>query len=375
MAVSTDSIEPFARRHGRPQPWRRLVVLCLVLATVACAPRPTTDTLRPVAPASGASVVPIHVATDRALTLRDGDYDYGSLRAPGLNFLHVVASVPPGHQPGVIEWSQQHPDPGHSFAVTAHRKESRADFLRDLAPGPGRQDVLVFVHGYNTSLAEGVFRLAQIAHDSGGGESAILFSWPSRARLGGYVADREAALYARDHLVELLELLARDRRIGRITVLGHSMGGELVMEALRQLRLSGQDRTIAQLHVVLAAPDIDLDTFRAQLDVVGPMEPPLTLLVAADDGALRIASQLNAGRPRLGALDVSDPRIAEAARANRITLIDIGELGAAGVSSHSRFALLAALRPLAMASGTPRLAAAGVFVIHGVMLGAAELGY
>ncbi|MGO8411564.1 alpha/beta hydrolase, partial [Rhizobium ruizarguesonis] len=76
---------------------------------------------------------------------------------------------------------------------------------------------------------------------------------------------------SRDALTDLLAALARDSRIGTITVFAHSMGGWLTVEALRQLRLSGQDDVFNRLTVVLAAPDIDVDVFQAQMQVIGPM--------------------------------------------------------------------------------------------------------
>ncbi|WP_254016398.1 alpha/beta hydrolase, partial [Mesorhizobium escarrei] len=46
-----------------------------------------------------------------------------------------------------------------------------------------KRQVLIFVHGYNNSYADAVFRFAQIVHDSGTDAAPILFTWPSRARV------------------------------------------------------------------------------------------------------------------------------------------------------------------------------------------------
>ena len=81
------------------------------------------------------------------------------------------------------------------------------------------------------------------------------------------------------------------------------MGGLLTVEALRQLRLTGQDRVLDRLQVVLAAPDIDADVFRAQMNVVGPMEMPLIVLVSPDDRALLVSQRLAGQHERVGALD------------------------------------------------------------------------
>lgn len=104
--------------------------------------------------------------------------------------------------------------------------------------------VVVFVHEYNNSYQEAVFRLAQL---SAGGEVdfvPILFSWPSQAELGGYVSDGDAATYARDDLVQLLSSLSKGRPAGSVALAGHSMGGWLVMGALRQLRLQSRNDVV-----------------------------------------------------------------------------------------------------------------------------------
>ncbi len=99
------------------------------------------------------------------------------------------------------------------------------------APRPatrmGKRDVIVFVHGYNENFQEALFRLAGMSADAQIDATPILFSWPSLGALSGYVADKDSVTYSRDYLVQTLTMLASDPRIGKITVLGHSMGGWL----------------------------------------------------------------------------------------------------------------------------------------------------
>jgi len=345
----------------------RLVAVLLVLAA-GCAPRPGDEALR-VAPAEpAAETVTVHVATNRRALPPDSPGDappgFGTVRAPGLAAARFILSIPPDHRVGEIEWPGRQPDPGASMTVVERKDMPLPALIEEVATGPGRGDVRVFVHGYNTNFPEGLFRLAQITRDSGDSGASILFSWPSVGSVAGYAADREAVTYSRDHLAGLLKALARERRIGRISVLGHSMGAWLVMETLRQLRLSGDDATIARLEVILAAPDIDIDVFRTQVETIGPLEPPLTVLVSTDDRALRISGRLNASRTRVGALDISDPRIAAAATAANITLIDIGAIRAPQVGPHSRYAMLAALYPHMRGRDGQALADAGAFVLE-----------
>lgn len=126
--------------------------------------------------------------------------------------------------------------------------------------------------------------------------------------------------------------------MGGITVFGHSMGALLVTEALRQLRIAGKDKIIERLNqVVLAAPDIDLDLFRRQMEVIGPVDPPLTLLVSADDRALLISSRIGGLRMRIGRRGFRDAGLRQIAAANRIQVIDISTLTAPDLPQHNRY--------------------------------------
>ena len=223
----------------------------------------------------------------------------------------------------------------------------------------------MFVHGFNYSFPESLYRLAEMAGDSELDGVPILFAWPSEASLSGYLADKEAVTYSRDGLSDVLAMLAGEGSVGRITLLGHSMGAWLTVEALRQLRLTGRDGVIDRLDVILAAPDIDVDVFRSQMAVVGPLSPPLKVLVSRDDVALAVSSRLAGARPKVGALDVDDPRVLAVALREKIQIIDISALASSDRLNHDRFISLAtlspSLSPAGAASGDLRNAGAFVF--------------
>jgi esterase/lipase superfamily enzyme len=125
------------------------------------------------------------------------------------------------------------------------------------------------------------------------------------------------------------------------------MGGFITAEALKELRIQHRDRVIARLgRVVLAAPDIDVDLFRSQVQTIGPLKPPLTVLVSKDDAALRFSSIAGGSRVRAGALDVDNPLVQEAAVKAKVRIIDISRLQSpdAGMN-HDRFVSLAAFYP------------------------------
>ncbi|HZW46553.1 MAG TPA: alpha/beta fold hydrolase [Microvirga sp.] len=362
---------PFTRHAaggtvGR-SPLTCLILGLLALALGACASRPGPEVLTPVtATVPGARMVTVYVATTRERASPEQNL-FTADRAPGLNYAEFTISIPPGHKTGEIEWPGTIPDPATSFVTVRQTVLDEATFRKRIGSRTGRggRDVGVFVHGYNTNFQEALFRLAQLSADSQPDTVPVLFAWPSEAAITGYVADKEAVTYSRDHLAHVLSTLTRERSVRSVALVGHSMGGWLTMEALRQLRLQGRDEVLARLHVVLAAPDIDLDVFRSQVAVVGPMSPPLTILVSKDDWALAASSRLSGGRERVGTLDVEDARVQAIARQEGLRVVDISTLAAPDTFNHDRFVSFAAVySAVAPESGADPLRQAGAFVFN-----------
>lgn len=346
--------------------WFALIVMTGLVA--GCArPGPSvlvpTDTVAP-----GAKLVTIYVATTR-VRQPDSTNVYTNGRAPEMNYAEFTIAIPPRHKPGEIEWSDGVANPETDFVTVSQSLLTRAEFERKIAPRASSGKAGVFVHGYNVNFQEAVFRLAQMVGDSEVQGVPVLFAWPSDGSLTGYIADRDSAAYSRDGLAQVLTMMARDRPPGGVTVVAHSMGAWLTVETLRQLRLMKQNATLSRLDVVLASPDIDVDVFRSQMQAIGPLQPPITLLVSPQDGALRFSSRIAGERPRLGTLDVNDPRVQEGARLANVRVIDVSSVPSPDSFGHSRFANLASL--YARLSRSERTAAtapaqAGAFVFNSV---------
>jgi esterase/lipase superfamily enzyme len=340
------------------------IVLAAILA--GCA-RPGPEVLVPTqSSVVGAKIVTVYVATTRARAF-PGMNVFTNGR-DGMNYAEFKISIPPGHRPGNIEWPTSTPDPMTNFVTVEQTVLDARTFEHRIATSNGHQgDVKtgVFVHGYNTNFQEALFGLALLAADSDAGGAPILFAWPSEARLTGYVADRDAVTYSRDQLAGLLTTLAGDRSITGITLIGHSMGAWLAVESVRQLRLTGKNAVVSRLGVVLASPDIDVDVFREQMDVIGPLSPPMTLLVSPDDLALQASSRIAGQHQRIGQLDVTDPRVQEAARKAKLYIVDISNLKAPDDLRHDRYVTLASLYPqLATSDPNSSLRHAGAFVLN-----------
>lgn len=273
------------------------IVLALVSATlVACAPR---NVAQYAAPDPAANIERIFVTTE--LELDDLGPIFGETRPDGLKFLHVDVSVPPTHSPGRVEWPDGPPDAATDFVITgSHVYRGAGDMIGAMKRRTPGNESLVFVHGYNNTFSDAVFRFAQMRTDFGVEGPGIVYHWPSAGDPRGYAYDRDSVLYSRDDFKRVLDALTANPG-GRVFLLAHSMGSQLVMETLRQAALSG-DRTLLNRvnGVVLMSPDIDPDVFRQQAEVIGKLPQPFMIFVSQEDRALSLAGFLTGRKPRLG---------------------------------------------------------------------------
>jgi esterase/lipase superfamily enzyme len=318
-----------------------LTVAAIVMALSGCVSRPTTTVLQPVTLRQGAGEqVSILAVTNR--TSDSKDHSFGNRWATDVHYDRFVFSVPTDREGAAITYPSAKPDPKRQFIVTKREKLS-LDALVEDATRADRFDgtASIFVHGYNYSYQEALFRTAQMSADATSMSPPVMFSWPSAASVTGYVTDKDAVLYSRSQLDALIQAMAKAPKIKRIVLFGHSMGGFLSMEVARQLKLQRRDDVLAKLQIVLAAPDIDVDVFQSQLRDIGRLPNPIVLLVSKSDNALSVSSFIGGERPRVGLLNIEDPLIQQAAKQERLTVIDISSLQSSDGLGHDRYASLA----------------------------------
>ncbi len=208
----------------------------------------------------------------------------------------------------------------------------------------------MFIHGYNTLYEEAVYWMAQIVHDSGFTGTAILFAWPSMGKAPMYVADREASTYSRDYLEQALLQISTLPEVHAINVLAHSMGNWVFVETLRQATMNGHGDFNGKLKdVILASPDLDVNVFRTQLDVIGRRPQPITILTAGDDQALKLSTLLGGGVDRAGRITADDPRVIAAAQRYNLQVVDLTGVDDGEGNHHSKYSKSA---PIIAAIGT-----------------------
>jgi len=341
-----------SERHHRlcaiaPRALLATVLLLALMLLSACGGRPDAGALAlNFEPAPDAKVSDILIATTRKRDERPDTYFSGE-RSPTLSFAEASISVPPSHAPGTIEWPDSLPgDPEKAFVARsagyiADKAAFKSKINARLAALPrGERNIFVFIHGYNTRFPEALYRFTQIVHDSQFKGVPVMFTWASRGTLKDYVYDLNSAAVARSALEETLAELA-GTRAENITVLAHSMGNWLLMETAVQARPENRRLLSTRIdEIVLAAPDIDIDLFKAQLKRLGKPVRPFTVIVSRDDKALRISRTIAGGKERVGAYS-DDQELAELGA----IVIDVTDLDSLDSTNHSKFAQLAQLRP------------------------------
>jgi esterase/lipase superfamily enzyme len=283
---------------------------------------------------------PIFIATTREASEVTGTF-FSSGRAPEVGLASVVVTIPPNHVVAQLERpTRLPPDPRTEFTVVdpvVYSTESAfiSEVRRELARRPmGERRLLLFVHGYNNTVSDAILRMAQFVEDTGFEGVPVLFTWASAASASRYVYDLNSALVARAKLKDITAILERTDAES-VDLFAHSMGTFLAMEGLVDGAQTGRlDRRASSInHIVLAAPDIDLDLFRTQLAELPPgLREKMYLLVSKDDGALRASRLIAGGVPRVGAADT------EELEEFGVTVIDLSEIEDSSSGSHSKFA-------------------------------------
>lgn len=326
---------------SKPTSLSAIALLGLLMLLSGCASR-AEGVLVPIAVENPAtSKVNVLVATTRKESDVPGML-YSGERGQKPEVTAITVSIPPdkSRKIGQVQWPRRlPPDPMKDFATTKvepyNRGEARAWLRRQLPPS-GR--VLVFVHGFNNQYEDAVYRFAQIVHDSGADVAPVLFTWPSRGSVFAYNYDKESTNYSRHALEDLLRDLSKEARVRDITVMAHSMGSWLTVEALRQMAIRDGRVTPKIRNVILASPDLDVDVFGQQMAEIGHPRPAFTLFVSQDDRALNLSRRISGNVDRLGQVDPRVEPYRSAFEKAGITVLDLTALQGGDALNHGKFA-------------------------------------
>ncbi|MGD9966633.1 MAG: alpha/beta hydrolase [Hyphomonadaceae bacterium] len=220
----------------------------------------------------------------------------------------------------------------------------RQEFIQQLrASMPGRRggaEVLVFVHGYNTSFTSAVTRAASLGALLEIDGAVVAFSWPSAGRLLSYIDDGNVAQNDANYgaLARLLRDVVAQERVRRVYVVAHSMGNRLLIRALDEVRQETprSGRAVVFDEIVFASPDVRRREFETVIPRVRHLATRMTLYASNRDRALRVSTFLHFFdlRPRVGIAD--PPMDMEETETVVTTDVSSGSFGHDDFSSNAR---------------------------------------
>ncbi|MBN9981501.1 alpha/beta hydrolase [Rhizobium laguerreae] len=328
------------KRRGLPAALTGLLIATMALA--GCGGRPIGVMQAAGTAAPGTSKVDLLVATTRAADDNPAVLFSGE-RGTGLAVNAVDVSIPPeaNRKAGQVQWPSRLPaDPLRDFVTVSvdplEGERAGETWLKTHMPKSRR--VLVFVHGFNNRYEDAVYRFAQIVHDSHADVAPVVFTWPSRGSIFDYNYDKESTNYSRDALEELLTRTAANPAVSDITIMAHSMGTWLTVEALRQMAIRNGHVAPKINNVILASPDLDVDVFGRQFASLGKERPHFTIFVSQDDRALALSRRISGNVDRLGQIDPSVEPYRSKLEAAGITVLDLTKLKGGDRLNHGKFA-------------------------------------
>jgi esterase/lipase superfamily enzyme len=265
----------------------------------------------PGGPRTPFTIVRIFYATDRQKSASPRGADYLNVRSSDgkLGFGTCEVSIPQRHQLARIErpsfWRLEfREDPEQHVVLQQVHPQSEESFFKEISErvaGSDAKDAFVFVHGYSVSFEDAALRTAQLAYDLGFKGAPILYSWPSKARILGYLDDEKSIPLTVENLKRFLFEMAQRSGAKRVHLVAHSMGNRALLPALQQLEKEGSLKDMSQFrHVVLAAPDVDRDVFAQLAKQIARPSNRLTLYVSSSDQALLVSHKLFHTQRRAG---------------------------------------------------------------------------
>jgi len=196
--------------------------------------------------------------------------------------------------------------------------EGRARFQDELTrrlEKSDRKDVYIFVHGFNNTFSDAVFRLAMTWHMAGRPGVAVAYTWPAgKGGITGYAYDRESGEFTVSHLRRFLSVVASCPAVERVHLVAHSRGTDVVISALRELNIETRAKNLRTKEVyklddlVLAAPDVDAEVFeqRFAIEDLHLAANRTTVYLSRTDVALAASRWLFGGGNRVGNLRPDD---------------------------------------------------------------------
>ncbi len=326
----------------------------------AAPPASSTRSVRPVTAAPPVPVVPAAVpdfhivpvfyGTDRNRSDSPKRIAYANDRARRLEMGRALVTVPTNHKVPNIErpaaWSipyfgkiwEEAEDPKKHFTIRQIDALTKVELLALIKQRLGGSEAfkdqsIIFIHGYNIGFDDALYRTAQISYDLQFDGASFTYSWPAGSGWASYPYARDSAQQAERYLYEFLQMVQNETGTTSISIVAHSMGNQMLLQVLRSLKQ--RSPAVSKINqIILAAPDVDRDTFENLAGEISGVARGITLYAAGNDVALEASRYLAGNQFRAGDIGPNGPVIVEG-----IDSIDISSVSTSYLAiNHSNYA-------------------------------------
>ncbi|WLG92517.1 alpha/beta hydrolase [Pseudomonas cucumis] len=265
----------------------------------------------------------IHFGTDRLIEPRRGSLRFTDFRGDDkvtYGLAHV--SVPHIHKEGYLErptstwkiWRTRKQNPNEHIVIHETSELGLSSWLETAQLKDG--DGLLFIHGFNVTFDEAIWRAAQIGHDLKFPGVKLCYSWASCGKVLSYMSDEATIEWSASHLRDFLTEITQHLGLTRLHIIAHSMGNRALLSVLENWEDKPGATPISQ--IVLAAPDVDAGRFKQIGKVFGAYEQ-VTLYASQHDRAIQLSRSLRS-LPRAG--DSSPPIVLD-----HLSTVDVTAVG------------------------------------------------
>ncbi len=281
--------------------------IVLISSTITLGAQPVSFPSIAIGAPGTATSVKIYYVTDRSSGLRASPNDAftaGRSQNGVLTYGSCVVTIPSAHvlgaleEPGIFEFTQDATKHVVLQKVEASTQQTFYNEIKRRLAGADRRDAFVFIHGYNTTFRDASRRAAQLAYDLKFTGAAVVYSWPSQGKISRYLVDETNAEWTIPHLVTFLREFRSSSGASRVYLIAHSMGARILTRALKELA-DDRSHRVKFNQIILAAPDIDRDTFVQLSRAINVTAERITLYASSRDRAIRASKNVH-GYPRAG---------------------------------------------------------------------------
>jgi esterase/lipase superfamily enzyme len=259
----------------------------------------------PCPPEFSGTCYPVWFGTNRKLLdAADPGKGFGAEFDDHIHYGKRIVRIPAAHRPGELGsplWKRLllqvddriSVDPATVLAADAFARDVRS-FIAGLDPSD--RNVLVYIHGFNTTFDDAARRAAQLGFDLKVPGITVLYSWPSRGNVSAYLTDLSAIEASEEHIAEFLVRVTALADRGKVHIIAHSMGNRGLLRAMHRATTQAALRSGTRFgQIFLSAPDVDANLFRQLASVYPQVAERTTLYVADQDKAIAAMEWMSEG--------------------------------------------------------------------------------